>query len=144
MNASVTFRPHHFLCALGFQGKGYSDAFTTNMAGIVSLLRAPDGGAVGITVTYQADSICAPCPHKRGVSCDKAARIAALDKRHAQALSLADGDSVTWAEAQARIVERVAPGSLAQLCEGCQWLELGLCEAALSALHTRHTEKGRG
>ncbi|TQM92778.1 DUF1284 domain-containing protein [Roseinatronobacter monicus] len=144
MSASVTFRPHHFLCALGFAGKGYSDDFTANMAAIVDRLRAPGGGAVQIEVTYQADSICAPCPHKRGQSCEKAAKIAALDTHHAQALSLADGDCLTWADAQARIVAHVPPGSLAQLCSGCQWLELGLCEAALSELHTSHTEKGRG
>lgn len=144
MSASVTFRPHHFLCALGFQGKGYSDSFTANMAGIVDQLRAPGGGAVEIKVTDQADSICAPCPHKRGESCAKADKIAALDARHAWALSLADGDCLTWADAQARIVAQVPPGPLAQLCAGCQWLELGLCEAALSELHTRHIEKGRG
>jgi len=144
MSQGVTFRPHHFLCALGFQGKGYSYSFTANMAGIVDQLRAPDGGVVKIEVTYHADSICAPCPHKRGLSCEKATKIAALDKRHARALSLADGDCLTWADAQARIVAQVPPGSLAQLCAGCQWLELGLCEAALLELHTQHTEKGRG
>ena len=144
MSASVTFRPHHFLCALGFQGKGYSDRFTANMAGIVKRLRAPDGGAVKIEVTFQADSICAPCPHKRGQSCEKAGKIAALDMRHARALSVADGDCLTWTDAQARIVAQVPPGSLAQLCKGCQWLELGLCEAALRTLHTGQTEKGRG
>jgi hypothetical protein len=144
MSAGITFRPHHFLCALGFAGKGYSDRFTANMAGIVDKLRAPNGGAVQIAVTFQADSICSPCPHKRGQSCEKAGKIASLDIRHARALLLAEGDCLTWAEAQARIVAQVPPGSLAQLCEGCQWLELGLCEAALRAVHARHTEKGRG
>ena len=144
MNASVTFRPHHFLCALGFAGKGYSDDFTANMARIIAQLRAPGGGGVEIKVTFQADSICAPCPHKRGLSCSKAAKIAALDQRHARALSLTDGDCLTWAHAQARIVAQVPPGSLAQLCFGCQWLELGLCEATLTTLHASDTEKGRG
>ncbi|ATX66413.1 DUF1284 domain-containing protein [Roseinatronobacter bogoriensis] len=144
MTEGISFRPHHFLCTLGFQGKGYSGAFTQNMAAIVNRLRAPDGGAVRIQVTYQADSICAPCPHKRGLSCKEAAKINTLDTRHADALSLRDGDSLTWAEAQARIVARVPQGSLEQLCGGCQWLELGLCETALSALHMRHKEKGRG
>ena len=144
MSASITFRPHHFLCALGFQGKGYSDSFTANMASIVEQLRAPDSASVEIVVTYHADSICAPCPHKHGQSCKKASKIAALDRRHARALSLADGDCLTWATAQARMIADVPPGSLAQLCAGCQWLELGLCEAALSELHAQHTEKGRG
>lgn len=135
MSAPVRFRPHHFLCTLGFQGKGYSADFTANMAQIVDLLRAPGGGDMLLEVTMQADSICAPCPHRRGVSCEKAARITALDQRHAAALRLKDGARISWAEAQNRIRAHVPPGSLAQLCKGCQWLELGLCEAALQKLH---------
>ena len=39
----IRFRPHHFLCSLGFEGKGYSEAFTANMTGIVmGRLRAPE------------------------------------------------------------------------------------------------------
>ncbi len=52
MNASVTCRPHHFLCALGFAGKGYCDSFTASMAAIMDRSRAPGGGAVQIEVTY--------------------------------------------------------------------------------------------
>lgn len=135
MSARVTFRPHHFLCALGFQGKGYSGGFTANMAGIVAQLRGPGGDAVKIDVTFQADHICAPCPHRRGSGCEKAAQITALDQRHAQALRLADGDCLSWAEAQARIRAHVPPGALTGLCAGCQWLALGLCEAGLTELH---------
>lgn len=137
MTGPFRFRPHHFLCALGFQGKGYSDDFTANMAQIVDLLRGPDGSDTELEVTVQADSICAPCPHRRGVSCDKAARIATLDQRHAAALRLKDGDRISWAEARKRIRAHVPPGSLAQLCKGCQWLGLGLCEAALQKLHDK-------
>ncbi|MDD7969615.1 DUF1284 domain-containing protein [Roseinatronobacter alkalisoli] len=135
MTEPVQFRPHHFLCALGFQGKGYSDRFTRNMADIVAQLRAPDGGNTLIEVTGVADSICAPCPHRRGQSCVKADQIAALDNRHAQALGLRAGQRLTWAEAQSRVRAHVPPGSLRELCAGCQWLEFGLCEAGLSALH---------
>lgn len=131
----IRFRPHHFLCALGFQGKGYSDGFTANMAEIVDRLRGTGGGDVILQVTPQADAICAPCPHKRGLGCAKSAKITALDKRHAAALGLADGDCLTWDAAQARIRAQVMPGDLQALCAGCAWLDLGLCEAALSRLH---------
>ncbi|MCC5958376.1 MAG: DUF1284 domain-containing protein [Rhodobacteraceae bacterium] len=135
MTRPVQFRPHHFLCALGFQGKGYSGSFTQNMAAIVAQLRGPDGGDTVIKVTAQADSICTPCPHRRGQSCVKVAQIAALDDRHAQALGLHAGQRLTWSDAKSRIRTHVPPGSLSDLCAGCQWLEFGLCEAALSELH---------
>lgn len=135
MTGPVRFRPHHFLCAIGYQGKGYSTAFTANMDDIVSALRGADGADTTIEVTYHADAVCAPCPHRRGVSCAHLAKISALDARHAQALGLADGARLTWGEALGRIRENVAPGALGTLCAGCQWLELGLCEAALHELH---------
>lgn len=132
----VTYRPHHFLCSLGFQGKGYSDAFTANMSRIVDdRLRAPGGDDVPIRVTGETDDICGPCPKRRGTLCTEQDKIAALDARHARALGLFVDTELTWGEAKRRILKRVPPGSLQTLCQGCQWLDLGLCERALTDLH---------
>ncbi|MFB9150562.1 DUF1284 domain-containing protein [Roseovarius ramblicola] len=132
----LRFRPHHFLCVLGFAGKGYSDRFTANMARIVrGGLRAADGDETVIEVVTASDDICAPCPKRRGARCDSQEKVARLDARHAAALGLRAGDRLTWDEAQARIRRAVAPGDLSSLCTGCQWLDLGLCEAALARLH---------
>ncbi len=133
---ALCFRPHHFLCALGFAGAGYSDAFTANMTRIVrDGLRAPGGDETVIEVAGAADDICAPCPKRRGALCVSQEKIAALDARHAAALGLRAGARLTWGEAQDLIRRAVAPGDLGKLCDGCQWLELGLCEAALARLH---------
>ena len=132
----LTFRPHHFLCALGFQGKGYSPAFTSNMSRIVSdTLRAPGGDNTAIKVVGATDDICAPCPKRRNALCTEQDRIATLDARHARALGLFVGTTLTWGKAKRRIVKRVPPGALSQLCAGCPWLEMGMCEKALSDLH---------
>ena len=137
----IVYRPHHFLCSIGFQGKGYSLEFTDNMASIVEgRLRAKDGDEQIIQVTGDTDDICAPCPKRRGNLCESQDKIAALDARHARALGLFVGSSLSWGEAKRRIVKWVPPGSLAQLCAGCQWLEYGICETALSALHAEHTD----
>ncbi|TMV55797.1 DUF1284 domain-containing protein [Thioclava sp. BHET1] len=132
----IRFRPHHFLCAIGFQGKGYSDDFLANMHAIVTdRLRAPGGGDVVIEVAHLADDICAPCPSRRGAFCTRQDKIDRLDRAHAAALRLSPGERLSWAEAQARIRAHVAPGDLAQVCAGCQWLEYGMCETALARLH---------
>jgi len=134
--APVRFRPHHFLCALGYAGKGYSEDFTANMTAIVmDRLRAPGGDDVVIETTGATDDICTPCPKRRGRLCTNQQAISRLDRAHAAALRLAPRERLTWGEAKRRIVENVAPGSLSTLCEGCQWLELGLCEKALARLH---------
>jgi len=135
MTKSITFRPHHFLCALGYQGKGYDDAFTENMDSIVADgLHQDDGENTLITVTRQADIICGPCPHRRGQGCASQEQINKLDTRHAERLNLVDGETLSWGEAKERISLKVKKGDLSSLCKGCQWLELGLCEDALSSL----------
>jgi hypothetical protein len=132
----VRFRPHHFLCALGFEGKGYSDSFTANMAGIVDdRLRAPGGDATVMQVVADTDDICAPCPKRRGTLCSTQAKIKVLDRAHAHALRLAPREVLTWGEAKDRIRAHVLPGSLKTLCAGCQWEPYGMCEKALSRLH---------
>lgn len=131
----IRFRPHHFLCSLGFAGKGYSDTFTDNMNDLVEdRLRAPGGRDLLIEVTLQTDDICAPCPNRRGSECLSEARIRALDDRHAVALALSEGDQLTWGAALARIKSEIPPERLDSLCAGCQWLDHGLCKEALRDL----------
>lgn len=136
MTPPIRYRPHHFLCSLGFENKGYSDAFIANMADIVmGQLRTPDGSDKIIEVTVQADDICAPCPKRRDLGCVEQPKIDALDQAHAAALGLKDGDQLTWGDALARIKARVAPRDLRRICKDCAWLEYGMCEAAVARLH---------
>ncbi|MFN0116239.1 MAG: DUF1284 domain-containing protein [Paracoccaceae bacterium] len=137
MTAPVRYRPHHFLCSLGFEGKGYSPDFTANISAIVlGRLRAPEGDATVIEVTAGLDDICAPCPKNRGHACEVQAKIDRLDANHASALGLAPGETLTWGEAKARIRAAVPPGSLKTLCAGCEWEPFGMCDAALARLHS--------
>lgn len=136
MAAPIRYRPHHFLCSLGFEGKGYSPDFAANMTAIVmGQLRAEGGDQTLIEVVPAADDICAPCPKRRGTLCTKQTKIDQLDAAHAKALGLAPGDHLTWGEAQTRIRANVQPGDLTKLCKGCSWRVFGMCEAALKRLH---------
>lgn len=132
---TLRLRPHHLLCALGYQGKGYSDAFTANMTRLVAEgLHAPGGDTLEIELIAGADSLCTPCPHRRGAGCAKEASISALDARHGAALELHAGDILTWGDAKERIKNRLSPSDLDHLCAGCSWLPMGMCRDALTAL----------
>ncbi|HQU70116.1 MAG TPA: DUF1284 domain-containing protein [Albidovulum sp.] len=132
----IRYRPHHFLCSLGFEGKGYSENFTANMTAIVmGRLRAEGGDATVIAVTGATDDICAPCPKRRGRLCTNQDKIKTLDRAHAAALKLEPREVLTWGEAKDRIRANVPAGSLKTLCAGCEWEAYGMCEAALSRLH---------
>ncbi|WP_284165582.1 DUF1284 domain-containing protein [Frigidibacter sp. SD6-1] len=110
----IRYRPHHFLCSLGFQGKGYSEGFTANMTAIVmGRLRATGGDATVIEVTGATDDICAPCPKRRGQLCTNQDKIKTLDRAHAAALRLEPHETLTWGEAKGR--DKTCP----QYCDAC-------------------------
>lgn len=131
----VRLRPHHVLCSVGFEGKGYNDAFLANMGHIVNgQLRGPAGAEVQVMVTDVADSICTPCPRRIGLGCEAQAAIDRLDRDHGAALGLAPGNRLTWGDCLERVRTRVAPDDLDSLCVGCRWLSMGACKAALADL----------
>lgn len=133
---NITFRPHHFLCALGFRGRGYSPRFVKNFKNVAKALEKN----TSITVTFSMDSICAPCPHnlsnakKPAPLCTKQSFIDILDRRHADALHICDGDLFTWNEAKKRIQETLTVEIFHTLCDGCAWKNFGVCEEALRTL----------
>ncbi|MEM7403476.1 MAG: DUF1284 domain-containing protein [Myxococcota bacterium] len=130
----IPFRPHHFLCALGFAGKGYSPEFIRNFSHIAQQLRSPQGNQLKLKVVNKTDSICSACPLQRGSLCHHQPRINQLDTRHSHALSLKEGQVVTWGQAKQRICQHITPQRFDHICAPCSWRRLGLCKQALKQL----------
>jgi len=128
----LKFRPHHFLCALAFEGKGYSDVFVRNFTQIVDLLRGTSDQK--IQVVGSADSICSPCPNRQGSGCASAKKIQRLDEEHALILGLKPGDIVTWGQAKQLLAKKMDLEKFDQACAPCSWKAMGVCEAALKKL----------
>jgi len=123
------------LCSIGWQGRGYSPDFTENMNAIV-LARLRADPQTPVIFTVMADSICGPCPSRRGMGCVSDERISRLDSRHASALGIRSGQRMSWAEAQDRATTRLQPRDLGRICTGCQWLDLGICQSSLAKLQS--------
>jgi hypothetical protein len=144
------FRPHHFLCTVGFQGKGYSPDFEKNYAQISLLLKGAGfeagykestvGNSVKIKVVERTDSICGPCPSKRGDLCETQEKIDRLDRAHAAVLGVKAGDQLSWGEAKARIAEKFSLEKFNAACESCSWKPMGVCQTALLELKKAHLE----
>lgn len=128
----ILFRPHHFLCALCFQGKGYSPAFVKNFQAIMDKLNYRNGGATPINIVRETDSICAPCPHRQAALCASEANVQTLDRKHAAALKLSGTETLTWDEAKQRIKENISLNVFHETCSGCDWKASGICEQALT------------
>jgi hypothetical protein len=89
-------------------------------------------------VTLETDNICAPCPHRRGPLCDKQSKIESLDHAHAKALNLSKGNEITWKEAKTRLAS-LSLEDHQRICQGCSWLDYGLCAQALQNLKNSST-----
>ena len=133
--SDLLFRPHHFLCTLAFEGKGYSASFIESYDDIAHSLRdSPAGEETVIEVTNFSDSICAPCPNRRGARCDTNSKITDLDAGHARVLGLKHGDQLTWGEAKDRLRTHMTVELHHRICAPCGWRTLGVCEKALRYL----------
>ncbi len=131
----IKFRPHHFMCTLGFQGKGYSQQFVDNYAAIASQLKTDPNTL--ITVTSTLDDICHACPHQlTNKLCSSQTKIDKLDSAHQEILGLTEGQVISWRQAQELIKNHMTISQFHLACEGCEWKELGVCEEALKELKT--------
>ncbi len=125
----LSFRPHHFMCTLGFQGMGYSPEFIQNYTQLIQIIQENED--LPIEVVKNTDSICKPCPHRRGAKCRGEAKIQTLDARHSQILNIHPGDFLSWREAKARIKDHMTVEAFHEVCSGCEWKILGVCEKSL-------------
>ena len=131
----IRFRPHHFLCTLGFEGKGYSDAFVKNYQKISDILNQDE--TTLIVVVDQTDSICAPCPNRRHTKCETQSKIDRLDESHQTVLGLKTGEVLSWKSAKQKIASRFSLDEFHRSCEPCSWKHLGVCESALKKLKSQ-------
>jgi uncharacterized protein len=136
----IKFRPHHFLCALGFKGKGYSPRFIHNFTQLVNKLNLEGGDDVLIEVVSACDDICNACPARRNSRCQQEERIKRLDRAHAAVLGLKAGAKLSWGRAKALLRDKMTPEQLDKACAQCRWKELGYCRLALEALHDQAEE----
>jgi hypothetical protein len=135
----LRFRPHHFACTVGFQGQGYSPEFVRSYLEIAAQLR--ERGSAGdetmIEVAPATDSICEPCPNRRGELCTTEPKIRALDEGHARVLGLKTGDRLSWGEAKRRLADRMTPAAFDEVCAPCGWKAAGICASALGELRAK-------
>ncbi len=119
-------RPHHGMCFSFFQGKGYSGAFTENMAAMKERLEEnPE-----VTLLCGADDVCACCPNNQAGRCtdedtglpsDKAE---AYDRQVLYCCGLPEGTKIRWKDFAASVQQNIlSPGKREEIC-GCQWNEL--------------------
>lgn len=95
----MKIRAHHLLCMQGFQGYGYSDDFTRNMAETIKNLNSNPQQRIELTV--KRDIICSCCPHNKKERCKNLIvnqNIMRMDRKVLRKIGLDEGTSVTACE----------------------------------------------
>ena len=115
-------RLHHLLCIGFFEGKGYDDGFTANMARVVGLL-AEDGSEVELT--RSADLICAACPNDLNGCCTSTDKVRRYDSAVMDLCGLREGEVYTARELFDKTRERIIlSGRLGEVCGDCCWADI--------------------
>lgn len=137
----IKFRPHHFMCSLGFRGKGYSADFVRNYKKIVNLIKEDESTL--IEVAQYMDDVCTVCPNRiDDVVCKTQDKIVGLDKRHSKVLDLKPGEVLSWKQAKDKIKEKMTVEKFHYACQGCNWKVYGVCQESLENLQSENCNDG--
>lgn len=120
-NPVNSLRPHHALCALFFEGQGYSRVFVENMSAFLA-----DPSQM-LQITAECDILCQACPNNQHGQCSDEAKVALFDQR---TLKLTDGLFEVGKSARLDALCQdvfdhiLQQGLLAEVCGECEWAAL--------------------
>ncbi len=118
------FRPHHLVCFLSFQGKGYDSDFVNGVNEILTALKSNPNEKL-ITVVYDCDSACEKCPNRNSGKCKDDEVITALDSAYTKLLKINEGNQWSFADMQL-IPQHISKADFVKICGKCQWFEICL------------------
>ncbi|OAT85082.1 [Fe-S]-binding protein [Bacillus sp. MKU004] len=134
-------RGHHLLCTHGFRGMGYSEGFVKVMSDITDDIRDEDSD-FQVQVLQGFDDACQACPHRGRTACEKSedsnGHVLSMDGKVISHLGLTAGETYMKSDLVHLTVEKVNPDDLDYLCEGCSWLEYGVCKEGIRELKEKY------
>ncbi|MCC8141631.1 MAG: DUF1284 domain-containing protein [Lachnospiraceae bacterium] len=133
-NPVIPLRPHHGMCLAYFEGKGYSQGFTSHMQGILDLLTkdAERGETESLVcLTIGTDVICEACPHNENGICSADEKVSGYDRKVLELCDLTPGETMPFYKLASRVQSEIlSPEKRKSVCSGCQWEKL--CEGKRS------------
>ena len=117
----TTLRPHHTLCALFFEGKGYSQGFVENMWAVVG-----DPGQ-NVRITSGCDVLCQACPHNENGLCDDEAKVSGFDQHVLSQISslIEIAEPIPLSSLCQVVYDAILrEGLLEKVCGECEWAAL--------------------
>lgn len=121
----MKIRAHHLLCMQGFQGYGYSEDFSKNMAEVLKKLKSSPEQK--IQIVDECDVICSCCPHNKKETCKNVFsnwKIKRMDRTVLKKLGLDAGTCISVSNAIYLVNKKFnARSNIQDICGGCKWNE---------------------
>lgn len=117
---AIALRPHHGMCFLFYEGKGYSEEFTDHMGRVIRVLSENPERSVRLTAS--ADVVCEHCPNNAEGVCETAKKVRRYDEAVLNACRLQDGDVLPYADFSALVQTMILDAGLRRsICGDCEW-----------------------
>lgn len=119
--SSFNVRAHHGLCVSFFEGKGYSDSFTANMAEKKMLLENDPM----VKIVDNTDEICKACPHNESGVCSSSGKVAKYDSAVLARCGIKSGTEMHWKDFVRLVHDNIIGAKkLSEVCGDCQWYSI--------------------
>lgn len=128
----IPIRPHHGMCLAYFEGKGYSDNFSSHMQEMLELFLE----SVPVRLVIDMDNICSACPNNLTGICTSQEHVIKYDQKVLSLCHLSEGQVLDFMDFARLVQENIlSPGKRKQICGGCQW------ESICSSKNSRWEQK---
>ena len=116
-------RPHHGMCFLFYEGKGYSEDFTDHMGRIIRQMEEDPGQIV--TLKAETDIVCEHCPNNVSGTCTSSDKVARYDRAVLEECGFNEGDKIPYSQFKSRVNECIiSAGVRSKICGDCTWNEI--------------------
>lgn len=117
----MILRAHHGMCLAFFEGKGYSDSFTSHMEQVAAMLQENPG----VQIVAKGDMICEKCPNWQEGRCLTQDKVEEYDRQVLLKCGLSGQERTDWKSFFRLVEEKILkPGRRREICGDCQWDEL--------------------
>lgn len=117
----IRLRAHHGMCLLFFEGKGYSEGFTSHMQKVQDIMRKNPQ----LFLIAEADEVCSKCPNLTFGKCGSYHLVKMYDEKVLHFCGLDPDTEISWKEFSTLVKEKIIlQGKRHTICGGCEWREI--------------------
>lgn len=121
MKKCMKLRAHHGMCLSFFEGKGYSEGFTSHMQTIWNMMQENPK----LQIITEADVICSECPNLENGICNSPDLVKKYDTQVLKLCGLTENTELSWNEFSKLVIENIlAAGKREDICGNCEWTDI--------------------